>query len=202
VQGAIDAGQLGITYDQAALLLDVSPVQDTQLLEITARGNDPDAPATLANLVSAALIQQTRTADEGRLTGSLQAIATRLDELTQEIADDTNQIASLQAQAPSPANASQHARLNFQLAQAQQTYASVQATYQDLQLSQARSSDILSVADPALPSETPIQPRIPVNVVAAALVGLMLAVSVALLIDLTRRAHASGDEHPHWSTLN
>jgi capsular exopolysaccharide synthesis family protein len=184
VQGAIDAGQLGITYDQAVLLLDVSPVRDTQLLEITARGSDPEKPAALANQVSAALIQQTRDATEGRLADSQQTLASQLDKLTQDIADDTNQIASLQAQARSPDVDSQIARVNFELTHAQQSYASTQRSYEDLQVAQARATDVLSVADPAIASDAPIQPRILVNVVVAAILGLVLAASVAIVIEL------------------
>jgi polysaccharide biosynthesis transport protein len=183
IEAAINAGNLSLNYDQAIKLLDSTPVRDTQLIEITARGADPAQMVSLANQVAATLVQQTQAAQSSRFAASEDSLSKQLDQLTADIASDNDKIANLKSQLSSAQNDGQLTQLEFDLSQRQQAYAAAARSYQDQRIAEAQSSDTLSVAEPATLPSTPVQPRVLIIVLIASIAGLALAGSAALLVE-------------------
>ena len=190
LEDAVQRAGLGLDYEQAVALIDVKPVANTQLIQVTARSENPDTAARLANEVSNAFIDYTRAKQSSRFTASLDDLKKQLDQLSASIADRTSQLARLRA-APNAATDNQISQLAGALNQTKQTYDSVSKNLSDVRLTEAQDLDLLTLAWPASPAATPVQPRVLLNTLIAALVGLMGAIGVAALIErLDDRLHS------------
>ncbi|HYW90165.1 MAG TPA: protein tyrosine kinase, partial [Chloroflexota bacterium] len=67
--GAVEAG-LGLSYERALALLDVRPVANTQLIQISARASDPELAARFANSVTNAFVQYIQARQLDRFAAS------------------------------------------------------------------------------------------------------------------------------------
>src|SRR4029079_2139602 len=80
-------------------------------------------------------------------------------------------------QNPTPANTATLENLQGRLVTLRSTYASLLAA------SAGSASNLLSVVEPAIPNDTPISPRTLLNTLLAAVVGLLLALAVAAIVE-------------------
>jgi Mrp family chromosome partitioning ATPase len=69
------------------------------------------------------------------------------------------------------------------LQRAQQRQSLVQAALEDARVAQASVADVLTVPGPTVEPNAPLLPRVAVNVFSAGVVGLLLALLIALLVD-------------------
>ncbi|MGQ9568995.1 MAG: polysaccharide biosynthesis tyrosine autokinase, partial [Anaerolineae bacterium] len=74
-------------------------------------------------------------------------------------------------------------RLQLWLSQLENSYSSLQRSYEDIRLAEASSLDTLTIVEPAEVPTVPIRPKTLRNVLLAAAVGLTLGASVAFLIE-------------------
>ena len=181
-EAARQAG-IDLPYESAAALLDVKPVRDTQLIQISARANDPETAASYANKLAAVFIDQTQQSQSSRFAASKEVLGKQVDQLNAEIADHTHQIDALRSQTSSAQANADRTRLESELTQLQQSYQTAVRSYEDLRVSEARSSDLLSVVEPAAPALLPVSPKLMLNVLLAALIGLALGIGAAFVID-------------------
>jgi len=183
VEAALQAGGSDMPYAQVLAGIDVAPVPNTQLLQVTARGDSPENAAALANAVAAALIKQAQTTESSRFAASEEILSRQLDQVTTAIAQHSGEIGALRAQPASAERDAQLTRAEFTLTQLQQSYATVSRNFDDLRLAEARTSEVLAVVEPATPVSTPVQPRPLMNVLLAAVIGFLLAAGVASLAE-------------------
>ena len=93
-------------------------------------------------------------------------------------------------------------RVQSELVQLQQSYGTAVRAYEDVRMSEARSSDLLSVVEPASPSTNPVQPRMLLNVVLAAVVGLLIALGGVFLVEYLDDRLLSPERLRHFTGLN
>ncbi len=92
----------------------------------------------------------------------------------------------------------QKTRLEASVAQYRTTYSSLLANAQQAKLAEAQATNNLVVAEPADVPEAPVRPRTLTNTLLAAVIGAMLAVGAAFLIEYlddtikTRGRHRPG----------
>jgi len=183
VDESVKAAGLTVTYEDALKLLDVTPLRDTQLIQITARADTPESAADLANQIVATAIQRTQGMQANRFAATKEAQAKQVDQLAADIAARISQLDVLRAQQATPTRDGDVSRLEFVLAQLQQSYAAALRGYEDARLSEARTSDVLIAVDAAAPVLNPVQPKILLNVLVAAVVGLLGASAAVQLIE-------------------
>jgi succinoglycan biosynthesis transport protein ExoP len=183
LDAAILAGNLELSSDQVSSMVDATPIRNTQLIQITARAENPDLAAALPNLLAAAMTTQTQASQSGRFAVTMDALHRQTDQLTADMADRMSQLETLRAQAPTPDRDVRISGLQFELTRLQQSYDIVARSYEDTRLAAARTSDLLSVVDPARPPSTPTSPKVLLNVLAAGAVGLLAAAGVALMLE-------------------
>ncbi|GAB4522573.1 MAG: hypothetical protein Fur0018_04530 [Anaerolineales bacterium] len=184
LQGVVDALQqdYGITLAIEDLngAIDVTPVQDTQLIEIKVRHTNPVLAAQIANELVAVFsrtIQDTQTARYAETKTSLQQ---QLEDLGQRIEADS---LTLQSLGETPQDQAERNRLETQLSQNRQLYASLLQTFEQVRLAEAESISTVIQADPATVPERPIRPNVMQNTLLAAIVGAMLAVGGIFLVE-------------------
>jgi polysaccharide biosynthesis transport protein len=183
VDEAARAAGITLSYDKLLPLVAVTPVRDTQLIQVNARANDPDTAASFANQLAAVFIQQTQSSQSSRFSASKDSLGRQVDQLAADIAAHTGDLDRVRAQDPSATRDGELTRLQSELAQLQQSYGTAVRSFEDVRMSEARSSDLLAVVQPASPSPNPVEPRTMLNVALAAIVGLLLSLGSAFLVE-------------------
>jgi capsular exopolysaccharide synthesis family protein len=171
-----------MAYQGLLAALDAKPIVNTQLIQLTARANDPEVAARLANQVANTFIRSIQASQLSRFSAVREALSRQLTQLSADIAEHTRRINELQAD-PARAGDGELSRLRAELVQLQQSYDATVRSVEEARLSEARSTDVLTVVEPATPSPTPVEPRVWLNVVAAGLAAFLLALAAAYVVE-------------------
>lgn len=184
LEPAVQEAGLDVSFDAALRLIDVRPLRDTQILQITARGSDPDAAARLANSLSTVFIRQVQADRAGRSASNRELLIQQADQLATDIAQRTRRADELRAQPSSPDRDGELARIELELSNSlQPAYQSATRDLSQLRAVDARSDSLAVVLDPATPSAIPVQPRVLQSTLLIALAGLALAMAVAFVLE-------------------
>ena len=154
----------------------MAPIRDTQLLKINVEGTIPELAAEIANTLPAVFIERNAEMRLGRITES----KVKLEE---EIAATEKNLADTQQQLDTLTDDTQRTRLETSLAQYRNTYSSLVASYQQVKLAEAQATNNIVVAEPATVPIFPIRPRTSTNVMLAVIVGALLGLGIAFLVE-------------------
>ncbi len=154
--------------------ISVTPVRDTQLLRIVVEGADQQLIARVANTLPEVFIERNRAMQLGQVDKA---------KLEEEIANTEQDLAETTQKLKSVTDDTERTRLETSLAQFRSTYSNLVASYQQVKLAEAQATNNIVVAEPAVVPEIPVRPRTRTNTLLAALVGILLAVGVAFLIE-------------------
>jgi capsular exopolysaccharide synthesis family protein len=176
--------ELDLPLSVAALngMVTVSQAPDTQIITVSVEDTDPERAALIANTVAAVFMQQNQDFQSGRYASAIASWEQWLQEQADRIEHLEIQINTV----ATPENAEERAalsRLESQLNEAQIAYTRGFNELQALRVSQARESSNIVVVEPAEPFRAPVRPRVWQNTLLAAVVGGMLALGVAFLIE-------------------
>lgn len=182
---------LELTAQQVGLLpypddfvedITVTPVRDTQLVQISVEDKSPQIAAQVANTLPQVFIEENDKTQSARYASSKATLSKQLETLSGDI--DKTQVAIQGLDNPqTPAQQAELTRLQDTLTQYQNSYASLLQSYENLRLAEAQSIDTITVVEPAGVPKFPIRPRTRLNTLLAAVVGAMLATGVAFLIE-------------------
>ena len=179
---------LSMTSDQLRGAVSASVATDSSLLTIAVEASDPDEAAAIANDISKQLINVSPTLS-GQQSDIQQFVNAQLDTIQSQIKTTQATLDALLAQAsPSPAQTVQIANLQAQLASLRATYSGLLAYSSDSAANQ------LTVVEPAVANGSPSSPRIVLNVLIALLLGGLLGVGGAFLIDYLDDSIKSADD--------
>ena len=168
---------LGVSPDNLRGRVSTDAPRDITLLRITATDGDPNQAARIANEVANQLIKLSPTL-QGRNPAIEQSIASNLTALQQVIEDTQTRItALLNNTSRTNAEDQELADLQSRLVTLRQTYVTL------LGISTGSAANFLTVVEPARAPTDPASPRLPINTGIGALMGLLVAVGLALLID-------------------
>ena len=170
------AQRLGISPRILTGAITVTPVRDTQLLQIKVEGVIPELTAQIANTLPAVFMERNAALQLGRVAASK-------SKLEVEITNIENELAETQQQLKSVTDDTQRTRLETSLAQYRNTYSTLVASYQQINLAEAQTTNNIVVAEPATIPERPIRPRTSTNVLLAAIVGALLGLGIAFLVE-------------------
>lgn len=163
--------QLG--YRPDVLKVQVSSDSETTLLNVSVESNAPQVAAYVANTLVEVVTEQQhqRQADRYNLTKS---------SLEAELADLEREIARLESESANdvanPVEAESSAVLNMQ-------YETLLRNLAAIRLAEAQELDVLSLVERAEVPTHPIRPRIWLNTLLAAIVGAMIGLAAAFLIE-------------------
>ena len=177
LEAVIDQLQLGQTPEQLAKHVFADAPTDSTLLTITADDPDPARAAAIANALAQRLIESS-PAIQGVQSDLQASIQAQLKATLEQINDTQAQVGRLGAlESPSPANVATLETLQGRLVSLRSTYAAL------LSASAQSASNLLTVVEPAIAPDTPISPRTLLNTLLAAVVGLLLALAVAAIVE-------------------
>ena len=158
----------------------VTPVRDTSLLVLRVVDLDPALAKDIANTIPAVFAQQNEDLQLERYSSSKENLAKQLEVVNADIATAQAQLDTLRA-APTPDQA-EISRANDALVQYRTTYANLLRSYEDIRVAEARLMDTVTVVESAALSSM-VASKTMTNTLLAAVVGAMLAVGVAFLIE-------------------
>lgn len=173
---------LSMPPDALARLVTVRVVQNTQLITLDVEHTDPVLAATLANTIPQVFAQFNEEMQAERFARAKEGLTAQMEALEQQITEVQGQIAGL-ATSGSAEDQAERLRLQLWLSQLENSYSSLQRSYEDIRLAEANSLDTLTIVEPAEVPTVPIRPKTLQNVLLAAAVGLVLGASVAFLIE-------------------
>ncbi len=170
------AKRLGIESKGLEKVVTVTPVRDTQLLEINVEGSNPQLIAEITNILPQVFIERNRELQLGRVSESRA-------NLEREITATEADLQRTQAALDATADDTQRTRLETSLAQYRSTYSSLVASFQQGKLAEAQAINNIVVAEPAKVPRLPIRPNTRTNALLAAVVGALLAMGAAFMVE-------------------
>jgi len=181
--------------------ISVQPVRDTQLIDLHVEYWDPVIAAELANALPKVFVEfntRRQTARYEELKASLQEQLQQLDQQIQAIDAKLQQLddaQDLEAKA-------QKAILEDQLAQYRSTYGNVLAQLEEIRLAEANALDVITVVEPAKTPKRPVRPKVLMNTLLAAIVGGMIGLGAAFLIEYLDDTIKTPDDIARLTTLS
>jgi non-specific protein-tyrosine kinase len=157
-------------------------VRDTQLVTLRVEGTNPVLITEAANMLVEVFIAWQREVQQSRYAESKANLTAGLERAQADVEESEAAIDALEAQG-SDLDRNQLTRLQDQLAQYRSAYSALLNSYSNIQLAEANSGATITVVSPATVPRAPIRPRVVMNTLLAAVVGGMLAVGVAFLIE-------------------
>jgi non-specific protein-tyrosine kinase len=178
------AGLSGIDPKDIEKSISVQPVRDTQLIDLHVEYPDPEIAADLANALPQVFVEVSNQQQVARYQELKSSLQQQIQELGQEI---QNTDADLQALADATDNESKARRavLEDRLAQYRVTFGNVLAQLENIRLAEVNASDTITVIEDAVPPsrDEPVRPRKLMNTLLAAIVGGMIGLGTAFLIE-------------------
>jgi polysaccharide biosynthesis transport protein len=189
LQSAIDTLNLKTTPDELGRRVESVVVTGSSLLTISVQDKDPAAAAAIANTLATGLIEET-SPGSGREDDFQASIDAALKATQAQITAADAQVAELLAiTTRTAAQDAELATLQGQLVTLRSTYATMLGMS-----SGAGATNTLAVVDPAVAPTDPIGPRTVLNVLIAALLGLLAAAGIAALAEYRNDRVGAGDQ--------
>ncbi len=181
LEEAINRLGTNLTVEELAKMIKVQSVRDTQLIVLTVEDISPIRAASIANEIPRVFAEQNEEMQTRRFAASKANLAQQLENIQADIARTQQAITNLQGSANS--DQTELDRLRRDLTELQNSYAMLLKSYEDVRLTEAKQLDTLIVVEPAQPPTRPVRPRTLLNTLLAAIVGAMLALGAAFLVE-------------------
>ena len=177
VQKVIDKNSLAVSVDDFKKRISADAPRDSILIHLTVEDGDPARAAALANSLAAEMIAAS-PAIAGRDSEVQKFIDEDLASIQVQIEDTQNEIQPLTALSSRSATEEQRLQaLQGRLVTLRQTYATM------LTFSTNGGANLLTVVDPASPPSQPASPRVLLNTIIAAILGLLVALGIVFLVE-------------------
>jgi non-specific protein-tyrosine kinase len=184
----IAANELAVTPEEFAKRVRAEAPRDSILVYVTVEDPEPARAANLANAVAGELL--TLSPAISGVDNEVQAfLDVNLASIQTQIQDYQEEIQRLTIL--SERSATQEQRLEVlqgRVVELQETYA------RTLEFSSTSGANLLTVVDPAVPASQPSSPRVLLNTLIAAAVGLLLALGLAYLLEYLDDTLKSADD--------
>lgn len=186
LQGVVEAISLKDTWQGLQERVTVSPVRDTQLLEIKVEAGSPQEAQVTADEVARQLIRLSPTAMQDQQSSQDQRFArARLENLQSKIEAGQERLHQLEKAMNEPLSTEQVRELEGELNTLEGMIADWENNYAQLMIAvqSEKSPNYLAVVEPAQASRYPIRPRVPQDTLLAGVVGLLLSLGVIFLVE-------------------
>jgi capsular exopolysaccharide synthesis family protein len=197
LQGVIDTLNLGGTWQDLKERVQVQPVRDTQLLEITVEVNSPAEARLVADELASQLIRLSPAALQGKEEGEKQlAVRQRLENLEARMATGQERLAALEGEMADTQSVEQLQELQNEYDTLERLVTDWETNYTRLlTLSESRQSpSYLAVIQPAQVAPDPVRPRLLFNTLLAGAAGFFLALCAIYLLEYLDDTLKSADD--------
>ncbi|HMN26794.1 MAG TPA: polysaccharide biosynthesis tyrosine autokinase [Caldilineaceae bacterium] len=202
LQGVVDALQLDQSWQELQDQVQAEPVGGTQLLEISAEAESPEQARQIADEVAHQLILLSPTPKkDGGEDESQRFVQQRLANLQTTILGGQQRLEQLEQELATGETASvdRLRQIQEQITALETLMATWDSTYARLLefTNNARSANYLAVIEPAQAHSSPIRPRVKLNILLAAVIGLFVALGLVVLVEFLDDRLKSANEVNH-----
>jgi len=146
----------------------VTPIRDTQLIEVAVETTNPELSARIANAIVTVFAAQIEEIQAQRFSLSKAT-------LESQMADTEKQISTYSTQAERAFITEEKNRLDTKVTQYREIYSNLLLSYEQIRLSEAQSVSSIVQVELATPNFTPVKPKVMRNTLLAAMVGFLMA---------------------------
>jgi non-specific protein-tyrosine kinase len=175
-------GLTDIDINELEKQISVQPLRDTQLIDLQVEHISPAIAADLANALPVVFSEFYTQQQTSRFQESKRVLQAELDQLDTTLQAIEAEIQNLR-ESPDVDADSQRSVLQLQLSQLRSSYSNTLSQLESIQLAEAKALDTLAVVDVAKPDYQSVRPRVLMNTLLAAIVGLMIGLGAAFLIE-------------------
>lgn len=196
----------GTSYEALAGSIEVLPIRDTQVLQLSVEHTDPALARDLANAIGERFIEFNTSMQQERFQGPRETLEGQLQRSSDEIRRLNAALDEARSR-PSDTPAAREAkdlaisRLQREIAEAQYQYGTFVRTFEDLRLAESRSASNVALVDRALLPGAPIRPRIPIHTALGAAAAVALMVTLLVLRERLDDTVTSPDRLATWTGL-
>lgn len=165
----------------------VTPVRDTQLIQVSVETTNPLLSAFVANAIVTTFAEQIQEIQTQRFVQSKTTLETQLADMEKEISNYSTQV-------DRTFNADLKENLLVKVAQYQEIYNNLLLTYEQVRLSEAQAVSTVVQVEAAAPDSEAVRPKILMNTLLAALLGFLLATGVIVMREALDDTIKSPDE--------
>lgn len=184
LQATADALGLAMPWSALAGQVNAWVVPQTQLMQISVADTDPERAAAIADEIAHQLILQSPTTSDREQAQQREFVNQQINDLKAKIETAKRQIETLDKRLALETSARSIQDLHTQIGAQQQNLMNWQANYANLlNFFKGNQTNYLSVVDSAVIPDEPFSPNIRYNVMLAALIGGLLAVAAAILLE-------------------
>lgn len=181
IEAAIEeSGIQGIEADEIGI--SVQPVRDTQLIDLKVEHPNPIVAAEIANALPRVFIEFNNTQQTERYQESKISLLQQLEQLNNDVRETEAALASISDAKGSDAEG-RRTLLEDRLVQYRTSFSNVLAQLERIRLAEANALDTITVVEPAVAPEAPVRPRVLMNTLLAAIVGGMIGLGAAFLVE-------------------
>jgi non-specific protein-tyrosine kinase len=180
------AANLRLPEITSAIIVD--PVRETQIIVLHVEDANPALATAVANDLPAVFISQNEKQLQQRINSTLEVYQGQIDGVQADIEQAQTQLQVFTAleddgEELTLEQAAQRARLEASLAQYRSSLAELLRNRDDVKRAEANRGDTITVVEPAIEPNQPVRPRVMVNTLIAAALGMLLLIAVAFLIE-------------------
>lgn len=184
LQGALDALNLPWEWQRLQSMVTSRVIQNTQLIEIIVVDVDPQRAAALAQEVANQLIENSPGATDETKQAEQDFTLAQIDDIKTKLKNAQDELRQIDDTIAKAGSARQIQELRSRQYTLQSQIGSWQSTYAQLLLTvQKGSQNSLNVVEPAQVPIAPVGPNTTNNTILAAVIGLLLAVGAAFLLE-------------------
>jgi capsular exopolysaccharide synthesis family protein len=148
--------------------INITPLSDTQLIQVTVETTDPYLSADIANTIVDVFSEQILGIQSMRFSQSKATIETQLSDIEKQIAFYENLVNDA-------ATSEEKDRFDDTVAYYRRIYSNLLQSYESIRLSEAESVSSVVMVESAMPNIDPVKPNILQNTLFATLAGFFLA---------------------------
>lgn len=162
--------------------ISVAFVRDTQLVNLRVESSDPELATAIANTLPVVFGRINQARQQNRYADTRQGLQADVATIEAEMASTQQALGKL----VEPKNAAEQAemlRLQGALRRYETSYTALLNSLEELRLTEAQTADAIAITSAAKVPGAPIRPRVLTNTLLALVVGAMLGLGTAFLIE-------------------
>lgn len=172
---------LDMAPEQLKGQVSVTLLNDTQLISLSVSDPNPQLASALANEIPRVFAERNVNQQSERFSSSKANLELSLASISQELQAAEGMLAAELSQgSPNQTAVDQATNVVLRL---RESHSSILQSYENVRIAEASSMDTIIIDEAARPSSRPVSPRVASNTLLATVVGAMLAVSIAFLIE-------------------
>jgi succinoglycan biosynthesis transport protein ExoP len=172
----------------------VEILPNSELLEITAKSANPAEAMAIANTLGDLLVEQRARLYSGQGRSEREILQDQLETVAEEMASDRASLQTLLDKGYDSEQPGAAQDLTQRIQSQEQTYSMLLNEYEQARLAEAARANSVSIVEPAVLPDKPVDPKAALNIVLGAIVGIAGGIGLALLLENLDQSIYSADD--------